>query len=244
MTLFAVAAGSVIGRAHRLVERDGQDGYACVATERVTAAIVTDGCSSGRVSEIGARVGAAWLAAIVERRFEVGDLDPKRAAHDTCAELVERLQLLARSMHPRGDVEAAVVGDALLFGFLAAVVTNEHAVVFGIGDGTVLANGEVDAIDPGPANAPPYAAYALLGKELAPRIHFLGRAADARVLAVATDGLAPADECLRDLAGTRKLHVNPSLLRKRLLVLAGEHRFGDDATVGVVRRIPSSEAAS
>lgn len=243
MTLFAVAAGSVVGRAHRLVERDGQDGYACVATERVAAAIVTDGCSSGRTSEIGARVGAAWLAAIVERRFEVNDIDPEVAANDTCDELVERLGLLARSMHPHGDVEAAIVGEALLFGFLAAVVTKEHAIVFGIGDGTVLVNGEVDAIDPGPANAPPYAAYALLGKRLAPRIHFLGRAADVRVLAVATDGLVPT-ACLRDLADTKKVHVNPSLLRKRLLVLAGEHRFADDATVAVVRRIQASEAAS
>jgi len=244
MTLFAVAAGSVTGRAHRLVERDGQDGWACVATEDVTAAIVTDGCSSGRVTEIGARVGAAWLAASIERRFAGTRIDPKEAAAETCAELVERLGLLARSMNAEGDLTPAVVGEALLFGFLAAVVTKDHAIVFGIGDGTVLVNDEVEAIDPGPDNAPPYAAYALLGKTIAPRIHFAGRAADVRVLAVATDGLVPAAACVRDLAATKKLHVNPSLLRKRLLVMAGEHRFGDDATIAIVRRVAATEAAS
>lgn len=244
MTLFAVAAGSVVGRAHRLVERDGQDGWATVATSGVTAAIVTDGCSSGRVSEIGARVGAAWLAASIERRFGERGIDPKEAMAEACAELVERLGLLARSMNAEGDITPAVVGEALLFGFLAAVVTKEHAIVFGIGDGTVLVNDEVEAIDPGPDNAPPYAAYALLGKSVAPRIHFLGRASDVRVLAVATDGVVPAAACVRELAATKKLDVNPSLLRKRLLVMAGEHRFADDATVGVVRRIAAKEAAS
>lgn len=244
MTLLTVAAGSVTGRAHRLVERDGQDGWACVATKEVTAAIVTDGCSSGRASEIGARIGAAWLAASIERRFAGAGIDPEEAAAETCAELIERLGLLARSMNPEGDITPAVVGEALLFGFLAAVVTKEHAVVFGIGDGTVLVNDEALEIDPGPDNAPPYAAYALLGKSVAPRIHFSGRASEVRVLAVATDGLAPASACARELAATKKLHVNPSLLRKRLLVLANEHRFADDATIAVVRRVAVTEAAS
>ncbi|MBS2019087.1 MAG: protein phosphatase 2C domain-containing protein [Deltaproteobacteria bacterium] len=241
MTLFSVAAGSVTGQAHRLVDRDGQDGHATVATGAVQAAIVTDGCSSGRTSEVGARIGAAWLAAIIARRFAPRMDDPREAADATCAELAERLELLARSMSAEGDLEATTIGEALLFGFLAAVVTREHAIVFGIGDGSVLANDEVLVIDPGPDNAPPYPAYALLGARVPARVHFVGRAADVRVLGVATDGLVPALH-LRELAWTRKLSTNPSLLGKRLRVLAREHRFGDDATVAIVRRVEAEQA--
>ncbi len=236
---FLVAAGSVTGRSHRVAERDGQDGFAQVARPGVCAVVVTDGCSSGRASEIGARIGAAWLAASIERRFACGSSgpsDPRAVASEVTSELVERLGLLARSMHPEGDLDAARIAESLLFGFLAAVVTPEHAIVFGIGDGAVLAGRETHRIDPGPANAPPYAAYALLGKEMAPRIHFLGPARDVSTIAIATDGIEPAS-CLADLAATPRLAANPSLLRKRLLVLANEHRFADDATVGVVRRI-------
>lgn len=82
MTLLLVAiAGSVAGRAHRLAERDSQDGHACVAGEHAVAGIVTDGCGCGCASEIGARIGAAWLAVLVEQRFgSVRDEERARAA--------------------------------------------------------------------------------------------------------------------------------------------------------------------
>src|SRR3954468_9138579 len=137
---FAAAAGSVTGREHRRAERDGQDGHALVVADEVVAAIVTDGCSSGRRSEIGARIGAGWLAALIEQRFRCGG-DARAAAEDVCRELLVRLGLLARSLHPAGDVDAARVDEALLFGFLAAVVTPKTTIVFGIGDGIVVVDG-------------------------------------------------------------------------------------------------------
>lgn len=239
---FAVAAGSVTGRSHRLAERDGQDGCATLATGQVVAAIVTDGCSSGRASEIGARVGARWLAAIVERRFgaalEAGPGPteaPEQIARAVTRELVLFLGVLARSLHPAGELDAGHVGDALLFGFLAAVVTPRDAIVFGVGDGLVLAGRDVTVLDPGPSNAPPYAAYALLGRAIEPRVHFVGRTEDVAALAIATDGVEPAAE-LALLAETPRIENNPSLLEKRLRVLATERRFADDATVAVIRR--------
>jgi hypothetical protein len=239
---FLAVSGSVTGRDHRRAERDGQDGHAVVVTEHAVAAIVTDGCSSGGASEIGARVGAAWLAALVEQSFRGGAAEVEAA--DVTRELLARLELLARSFDPAGDVSAARVDHALLFGFLAAVVTPVTTIVFGIGDGIVVVDGRVTVIDPGPENAPPYVAYGLVGGSRAciqPRIHFVGATAGVEVIAVATDGAAPltADASLPALAADPRYAKNPSLLRKRLVVLSDRGMFSDDATLAVVRRRPA-----
>ena len=236
--LFLAAAGGVTGRAHRLAQRDGQDGYATVARPAVSAVVVTDGCGSGARSEVGARIGAAWLAALVETCF--GDHDAAAAAREVTRQLIGRLGLLARSFHPRGDLDHAMIEEHLLFTFLVAAVTAREAIVFGIGDGLFVANDATTCLDPGPENAPPYAAYALLDPKAAePTIHFSAPAGDVELLAVATDGLEPRAGELRTFASDPRLLKNPSLLRKRLVVLADEGVFHDDATLGVLRRLPS-----
>lgn len=226
-----VAAGSVTGRDHLRAGRDGQDGFAVLVNRKadVVAAVVTDGCSSGRTSEVGARLGAAWIATLVEERFgEVKDEDGARfAAKRVVDALVERLRDLSATLGSRADV----VGEMLLFGFLASVITENVAIVFGVGDGLASIDGKVTVIDPGPDNAPAYAAYALLGTPIEPRVLFVGKA-DA--IAVATDGVDATT--LRELAVDPRLDRNASLLRKRMNVLAEEGRFHDDATVAVIRR--------
>jgi hypothetical protein len=226
-----IAAGSVTGRDHRRAQRDGQDGFALLASAKadVVAAVVTDGCSSGRTSEVGARLGAAWIATLIEERFDdVSDEDEARiAAKHVVDALVARLRDLSGTL----GSSAQVVGEMLLFGFLAAVVKERVAIVFGVGDGLASVDGNVTVIDPGPENAPTYAAYALLGAPIEPRILFAGAA---ECIALATDGVDPAT--LAELAIDPRLDKNTSLLRKRMNVLAEEGRFDDDATVAVIRR--------
>ncbi len=235
----AAVTGSVSGRDHRRALRDGQDGVGLLATPGVTAVIVTDGCSSGRTSEVGARLGAAWLVELLSRGF--AGADPAEAARDVTRALVRRLRVVARSMSARGGIDPQVVGDMLLFGFLAAVVTPESAIVFGVGDGIVWVDGRTTRIDPGPDNAPTYPAYALLGATIEPRIFHLGRASAVDASAIATDGadelLEPeSDPSLDALVTDERLLSNPSLLRKRLVALSDRGRFRDDATIGIVRR--------
>jgi hypothetical protein len=253
---FLAVSGSVTGRDHRRAERDGQDGHAVVSTDDVVAAIVTDGCSSGRASEIGARVGAAWLAALIEQAFR--GIDEATAARAAAAvvtrTLLDRLEVLARSFDPAGHVSAARVDAALLFGFLAAVVTPATTIVFGIGDGIVVVDGAITAIDPGPENAPPYLAYALFERAgggaracLEPRIHFAGATADVEAIGVATDGAAPLVDAgsvaLATIVADPRCAKNPSLLRKRLIVLSDAGTFVDDATIAIVRRTESARSA-
>jgi hypothetical protein len=226
-----VAAGSVTGRDHRRAERDGQDGFATISSAKadVVGAVVTDGCSSGKTSEVGARLGAAWIAALIEERFAaVSDEDSARAAAQGVVEaLVRRLQDLSLTL----GAGEGMVGDMLLFGFLAVAVTRNVTIVFGVGDGLAFVDDEVTVIAPGPENAPTYAAYALLGARIEPRVLFVGRAT---AVAVGTDGVDP--RTLGELAIDPRYDANPSLLRKRMNVLAAEGRFDDDATVAVVRR--------
>ncbi|MDB4936499.1 MAG: hypothetical protein JWP87_3471 [Labilithrix sp.] len=231
---FVVAAGSVTGREHRRAERDGQDGHAVVVTDEILAVVVTDGCSSGRKSEIGARIGAAWIATLVEQRFH-GD-DCLAAVAEVTRELLVRLEVLARSLDAAGEVTAARVDEALLFTFLAAVVTPHTTIVFGIGDGVVLVDEVVTVLDPGPDNAPPYVAYALLGARIETRVHFAANTSDVDLVAIATDGITD----IADLAADPRYERNPSLLRKRLVVLSDRGAFSDDATLGVVRRRSAS----
>jgi hypothetical protein len=224
-----VAAGSVTGRDHRRAERDGQDGFATLVKPDVVAAVVTDGCSSGRTSEVGARLGAAWIATLVEERFAgVADEDGARIAAKRVVDgLVDRLRDLSTTLGARADI----VGEMLLFGFLAIAVTEHVAIVFGVGDGLASVDGQVTVIDPGPENAPAYPAYALLGAAIEPRVLFVGKA---DCIAVATDGVDSAT--LGALAVDPRLDKNGSLLRKRMNVLSDEGRFHDDATVAVVRK--------
>lgn len=253
--LLLATSGSVVGREHLRLARGGQDGHATLTRRDVAAAVVTDGCSSGRESEVGARLFAPIvLRLVVAHAASASEAHPEpgAAARALAAAVEEELHgELARVLACLAPASpgapllttSAAVERFLLFGFLAAVVTEAHAIVLGIGDGLVVARGADDtvvtAIDPGPENAPPYAAYALLPGTPAPsaRIHLARDAADVDVLAVATDGLAELPSpALVALASDPRWAKNPTLLEKRLRVLAAEGCFRDDATIAVLRR--------
>ena len=69
---FAIAGGTVLGTEHRHALRNNQDALAFRETEDALIVVVTDGCSSGHSSEVGARLGAAWLAAAVPELAAAG----------------------------------------------------------------------------------------------------------------------------------------------------------------------------
>lgn len=55
-------AASVAGRAHRRLGKNNQDAAAVSHGDGFTVAVVCDGCSSGAASEVGAKLGARFLA--------------------------------------------------------------------------------------------------------------------------------------------------------------------------------------
>jgi hypothetical protein len=245
---FIVAAGSVQGREHARLQRNNQDGVAVSVTPERIVAVVSDGCGSGRSSEVGARLGAAWIAAQLPR-FADGAPDAATLGARLTDGLAGYLRLIADGLGGTPDV----LHDYLLFTFLAALVEPERTWVLGVGDGVVSVNGAASWLDAGPDNAPPYVAYRLLGDPrlaFVPCVHHAGPTVDLHTLAIGTDGLADLEarkgEPLGDgqpqgglaqLVDHPQHLVNPSLVHKRLCALGERHRrLRDDATLVVIRR--------
>jgi hypothetical protein len=253
-----VATGSLIGREHVRTQRNNQDGLALVCRDDLLVAAVTDGCSSGRYSEVGARLGAGWLAQWVpvyaERHGSVHSPAFLQAVTDG---FLSYLQGVARRFHPVRDAMPATVQDYLLFTFLVVAMTPAETCVFGLGDGVVGLNGELQVLEAGEGNAPPYLAYRLVEKALMEPVGMLQpvifaqcpTAAVDHVL-IATDGAAEIDGragdrlpsgdpvgSLQDLARDPRYGRNPSLLQKRLTVLGDVNRWlHDDTTMVLIQR--------
>lgn len=245
--LFDLFGGSARGGEHARLHRNNQDGLALFASEELVVAAVTDGCSSGRGSEVGARYAAEWIVRRVCADRDPGRRDPGTLTRD----LTECVRGLAHGLRANGEDARGALHDFFLFTFLVAIVEPELTTVFGVGDGVVSINGQVSVLDPGPENAPDYVAYGVLGKHAREAvIHHAGPTADIRTVVIGTDGVADliarANDMLPDgscVGGVAALETddrylkNPSLLQKRLITL-GEvhHRLRDDTSIAVIRR--------
>jgi Protein phosphatase 2C len=220
VTPFAFGA-SRQGRAHARLGRNSQDGWAVRQGPGRVVAVVTDGCGSQPRSEVGALLGAQHLAGwLLGQPLSEGL--PGRAADALCG-FIDRV---ASELEP-GALEAQ-----FLFTFLALVHAGPRMLVFGIGDGALVVDGALRRLDPGPDNAPDYAAYRLGGAtQPEPRVHFEGEARWGAVMTDGLDELAPAQlaALLEGAAGWK----NPLTLQRRLTVLAEARPFADDATLVV-----------
>ena len=205
---FRIAGGSVPGRDHLgrgrlLVGRNNQDAAGWWGTPQVLVALVADGCGAGVHSEVGAHLCVRLLLASLRRQ-----LDPLPAALATDgeaitalpatvhAEVLAQLGQLATQMGERPD---QTIRELLLCTLLGALITPAQTVIFAIGDGVYILNGQVTRIGPFAGNAPPYLAYALLdGAACPPELADAARqfqiltavpTAQVETLLLATDGL-------------------------------------------------------
>lgn len=246
-TTFSVTAvASRTGSEHTRLGRNNQDGSAVRVVGNRIVGVVTDGCSQGRYSEVGARLGAAWLAQWLPLYRDTTP-DVETLAKVTTHNLVGYLRNVAAQLSPQGRVDPDTVADYLLFTFLAALVEPTSTLVIGMGDGVIAHRDETLELDPGAENAPAYPAYRLLEPAYLHRPMSLtphhrvypGR----RALLIGTDGarsLDPPviDEVLRDPRYTR----NPFALQRRLTVSDRTRRLHDDTTLVLIR--PNDEVAA
>ena len=263
---FEIAGGSVIGRDHRKSGKPCQDAFAWVCARETIAAVVADGCGSGRYSEVGAQLGARLWTEALSRRLCAGAsvADPvlwRRTRQDVLA----HLRIIAHGM---GGELAEVVSDYLLFTLVGAAITPSLTAVFAIGDGMVAINGDVDSIGPFPGNQPPYLAYDLLDGvhcDTSTTVRALRPTSEIDSILLATDG---ADDLVRvaehavpgraELVGgldqfwtSGALFRNPDAVRRRLAVINRESMspdwdrrhvartagiLPDDTTVVAIRR--------
>lgn len=171
---FEFAAGSVVGRSHRIAGRNNQDAYCWLQENDCAVAIVCDGCGSGEQSEVGAKLGAPIVARAVLRHAQThlaqahqlnASVDPLPS---TLWEDVRRevLQLLGMLVAGLGENLPCIVNNYFLFTVVGVLITPTISVFFALGDGVFVVNGEQFPLGPFLDNAPPYMAYGLVESSL------------------------------------------------------------------------------
>src|SRR5688500_11370826 len=118
MDTISTAAAAVTGARHARAGRNGQDAAAAWSEDGLGAAVVCDGCSSGASSEVGARLGAQLVIAILR-----GELRTTRASQvwpAVRARLVAELARIADAVTD-GDAREHFVHEHFLFTIVAAV---------------------------------------------------------------------------------------------------------------------------
>ena len=243
---FAVTGGTVRGREHQRLGRNNQDAFAWAATAKAFVAVVGDGCGSGPHNELGSRLGAQLLVTALGQKL---DEHPERPIEELLAAV--RTALLARLsclLSALGGPAVVTVRDHFLFTLLGAVVGPRETVIFSLGDGFWMLDGERHLIRC-PGNAPPYLGYALIPEALESAtlgdtpfmIEARRPTADVENLLIGTDGAAELErigpDLLEDLVTDDRYLKNPQAIN-RFLSRLNRERIRIDWQAGVVRKCP------
>jgi hypothetical protein len=271
---FALAGGTIPGRAHVLAGRGNQDAIGWRQTPEAIVAVVADGCSSGAHCEVGAQLVVRLLVEALHAQV-CADIwpRPQEDAFDEAeiraivASLLEAarqqvLSSLQTLVGAFGSSANQAILDLLLCTAIGLLVTPQLAVVFAVGDGLVVVNGEATRLGPFEGNAPPYLAYGLLAgsPESHPDVLRLGiyhllAAPAVQTILIGTDGVVDlANAAQSPLPGSGeplgslaqfwtddRYLTNPDAIRRRL-ALANRPEPGhpgllpDDTTLVVLRR--------
>ena len=216
--------------------------------------VVCDGCGSTLHSEVGAKVGARLvMSAISDQSFRLARAADEAGAAQAAASILEltraraltRIQMLASEMAGGGRGWIDIVKDYFYFTIVGALATETWTMLFALGDGISVLNGEVTRLGPFPGNQPPYLAYGI-GDVAQGHLAVLRVVPTASVqsLLLGTDGAADLEGLAdRTLPGQQE-HVgkldqfwtddryfkNPDALRRRLSLINREVKALDKST--------------
>ncbi|MBT5502640.1 hypothetical protein HN858_04850 [Candidatus Falkowbacteria bacterium] len=245
---FAIQGGSVIGSYHHKGFKNNQDALTIATTERVVIGLVSDGCGSGRHSEVGAKLGVRFMANHLRQMIEIcPDELPNDWEYFLNDAARQFLLSLRRFNQCLGIVEAPDTYSYWLFTLVGFILTEERTIIFSFGDGVISLNGEVTEIDQN--NEPEYLTY---GSAKVKIQHDLPTS-EVDSLLIATDGFSELFERseedisllgkemkvgdLLDFETGSKYLKNKALVQKRLNVLGNNHKLlHDDTTVILVRK--------
>jgi hypothetical protein len=222
MTRIRAASGAALGSDHRALGKNLQDAAAARSDGVRAWGVVSDGCGSGRRSEVGAQltveVGMRVLSSAQVALEEVPAL--------VLAEVVRALGAVVDAVAPRD--RRAFVEDCLSATLLGFLVREGQAIVFGVGDGTMWVADETVVLDRG--GRPEVPAHAIFG---APVIAFARMVSDVHFVGVATDGVPPGfREELPPFSGP----TSRGDLTRHLVLLGRRGLLVDDGAVAVAVR--------
>jgi hypothetical protein len=161
--LFEIAGGSIIGKKHLKTYQNNQDAYDSISNELATIAVVCDGCSSGKHSEVGAKLGAKLFTQAIGHHISSESINFDAAFWEEISlEVVTQLQDIAEKLTGNNPLKITV-NDYFLFTIVGAIITPLETVIFSIGDGIVAINNEIKFIGEKYQNTPHYFGYHLCG---------------------------------------------------------------------------------
>lgn len=167
MENFELAGGTIMGRDHRLCQKNAQDDFTVIQAQQFLVGVVCDGCGSGDHSEVGSKIGSRIVAnQLSDLALRMpGIFSPLYQARALLTLKNSILLELDRVVRTMGLDYAAAVEDYFLFTIIAFVMTPEDTFILSAGDGVVFVNcGRFD-IEPDPGNKPRYLSYGLLRQD-------------------------------------------------------------------------------
>lgn len=237
---FRVRGGSVIGRDHLKAMRNRQDSFSTaevtVSNNLYQVGVVSDGCGSGKCSEVAANLQTSYISSDMTMLLSMG-APVTHVPNLLYPRVVGFLNGILRStLHAVANVKemASFIENYLLATAIGYVIGPEDTVIFASGDGAVVINDDVISIDK--ENRPDYIGYHLvprymlktggstLPQSFATRVM---KTTELKRLIVATDGfevsLVPEVwQHMKHPNGVQRMLNSESM---------NSHRFKDDATI-------------
>ncbi|WP_454616501.1 PP2C family serine/threonine-protein phosphatase [Bradyrhizobium cenepequi] len=142
MQAWRVAAASAIGTSHVASGAKCQDAHGFgmfdASGERILTLVISDGAGSAKHSETGAQCAVSTVQREIETYFEQAGTFEKLTREVVAAWLAKVQQALGEEAQRLGE-PLKEFACTLLF----AIVGNEHAAFFQIGDGAIVASGGI-----------------------------------------------------------------------------------------------------
>lgn len=237
---FEYAFGSIIGRNHVLASKNNQDAYRIALDEQFIAAVVCDGCGSGKHSEVGAKLGARIVLDAIANLFnQDSDITAPEFWQVLKTNLLQKLKQFVEITNSEAASAMEFVNDYLLFTIIGALITPSETVTFALGDGAIAINGKLTQIPAYPDNAPPYLAYGLYQPE-AINFEILDHLPTSALdsLLIATDGIDDliAVEDIAQFWQEDRYFQNPDAVRRKLAILNREEVKPDWSKRELIKR--------
>lgn len=236
--LFEIAGASVIGRSHRIEGKNNQDSFFYLENDKMIIGLVSDGCGSGKNSEVGAKLGVRMIANAIVDTIAEKDILFEEILEKARLDVLSQIRVLANSL---GLSFSRTVVDYFLFTLVGFIITDDETIVFSLGDGVLALNGEIKDLGPFPQNAPPYIAYGITNTSLGEKnpdllkfcINHEIKTSDLESLMIGTDGVGDLIKCeeknipgKEEIVGSlnqfweeEKFFQNKDMLRRRISLI-------------------------
>lgn len=156
-----VAGGSVVGSLHRTRGINNQDAFHSDYRDGRWALAVADGCGSQPGSEVGAKLGAQLLT---RHLLEAASLGIEWDAHKFLGRVRRHVLADLQTIWLASGGTEETLFENFLFTLVGSLVSHERTIVFILGDGGALLDGQIN-IQEAEDNAPPYMGYSLRGND-------------------------------------------------------------------------------